>query len=134
MFDLKSSVWIQYLTVDALYCHAVLWMTQAYFDCLSDSGPSYNQIQHAHRTLVLLQQRLDDSQLSTSDTTICVVVSLTMMTAFMGDHDAARRHMIGLYKMVELRGGIMAFTDHGLLQVKICRCVETSVLRSIFVY
>jgi hypothetical protein len=123
MFDLKSSVWIEYLTVDALYCHAVLWLTQAYFDWLAGSGPSYIQIKHSHQTLVLLRQRLADGRLSTSDTTICVVVSMIMMTAFMGDYEAAKRHMIGLYKMVELRGGITAFTDHGLLQVKICRCV-----------
>lgn len=123
MFDLKKSIWIEYLAVDALYCHSVLWATQAYFEWLRGGGYSYVQMQHAHKTLVLLQQRLTDSQLATSNVTICVVVGLVMATALVGDLESAGKHMKGLYKMVELRGGVRAFSDNGQMQVKMCRCM-----------
>lgn len=125
MFDMKNSIWVEYLAIDALYCHSVLWTTQAYFDWLKGSERSHVQTQHTNATLVLLQQRLIDRQRATSDVTICVVVCLVMMTALAGDLESSRKHMAGLQKMVELRGGVRAFMENGHIQVKICRYVST---------
>ncbi|TVY26283.1 hypothetical protein LHYA1_G005806 [Lachnellula hyalina] len=121
-FDLQHSVWIQYLALDPLYCHSLLWTTQTYFDWLNGSGVSPIQIQHAHQTLVGLRERLTlDAELATSDATIVVVVSLIMMNAFVGDYKSARKHVRGLHKMVEMRGGVRAFGGNTQIQLKMCR-------------
>jgi hypothetical protein len=124
MFDFKKSVWIEYLAVDAMYCHGILWLTQAYFDWIRGGKSSNFQVQHAHKTLVLLQKRLADSELATSDVTIGVVVALVMGTALVDDLESAKKHMRGLYKMVELRGGVRTFADNCQMQVKMCRWVS----------
>jgi len=123
MFDLNHSIWVEYLAADPLYCHSLLWSTQAYFDWLRGDESSPVQMQHAHKTLVGLQQRLTDSRLATSDITIIVVTGLVMMNALTGDHESARKHMMGLYKMVELRGGVRKFNKNSQIQLKMCRCV-----------
>lgn len=95
----------------------------AYFDWLQGSDRSVTQIKHANQTLSALQQRLYDSQLATSDSTICVVVCLVTTSALVGDYESARRHMVGLTKMVDLRGGLGAFKENGQVQLKLCRYV-----------
>ncbi|TVY13988.1 hypothetical protein LARI1_G008670 [Lachnellula arida] len=127
-FDLQHSVWVQYLALDPLYCHSLLWTTQTYFDWLGGSGVSPVQIQHAHQTLVGLRERLTDGELATSDVTIVVVVSLIMMNAVVGDYKPARKHVRGLHKMVEMRGGVRAFSENSQIQLKMCRADLTMAL------
>lgn len=123
-FNLNNSIWIKYLAVDALFCHTVLWASQAYFDGVRGVTSSCVQIRHAHKMLKMLQQRLADGRLATSDCTICAVTGLTMTSALVGEYDAARKHMMGLFKMVELRGGVRAFEENMQIQLKICRFVS----------
>lgn len=128
-FSPQNSVWIEYLAVDTLYCHSVLWMTQAYFDWRRGLQPSQIQAQHAHETLVLLQQRLRDGRLALSNASICVVVTLVMISALLGDVVTAKKHFLGLFKMVELRGGVKAFGEESQIQLKVCRCVPLCYLK-----
>jgi hypothetical protein len=114
-------VYIQYLAVDVLFCHSALWTSLAYSDWIQGSGRSVAQIRHANETLFILQQRLFDDQLSISDATICVVICLVMTSAVVGDRESASKHMAGLYKMVELRGGVEAFKENAQVQLKMCR-------------
>lgn len=95
----------------------------AYFDWLQGPDRSVTQIQHANQTLFALQERLYDSQLGTSDPTICVVVCLVTTSALVRDYESAQKHMAGLAKMVDLRGGLGAFKENGQVQLKLCRCV-----------
>jgi hypothetical protein len=74
-FNAESSIWFEYLRVDVMYLHSMLWNTQAYFDRLNGSGNSTEGILHANKTLHLLQKRIAEPGTATSDTTICVVVS-----------------------------------------------------------
>ena len=106
-------------------------MSQAYFDWAKGNGYSYIQLLHANKTLAMIQQRLNDCELATSDATVSAVVGLVMVSALMGEKDSTKKHMVGLYTMVELRGGITAFTENSHLQVKICRFVSdtTPVLK-----
>ncbi|TVY44661.1 hypothetical protein LOCC1_G007048 [Lachnellula occidentalis] len=125
-----DSVWIRYLAVDPLYCHSLLWTTQTYFDWLGGSGTSPAQILHAHRTLVGLRERLTDEERATSDSTVVVVVNLIMMNAVVGDPKSARKHMRGLHKMVEMRGGVRAFGGNTQIQLKMCRADLTMAMLS----
>ena len=49
-----------------------------------------------------------------------------MTSAVVGDYESASKHMAGLCKMVELRGGVGAFKENAQVQLKLCRCVLTS--------
>ncbi|TVY80557.1 hypothetical protein LSUE1_G003254 [Lachnellula suecica] len=126
-FDVKSLMWIEHLAVDPLYCNSVLWMVQSYFDWMRGCGTSHVQMQHASETLNLLQYRLSDNRLAVSEVTISVVMSLVMMNALMGDVAVARKHMLGLWEMVGLRGGVGTF-GNGQIRVKVCRADLTVAL------
>ncbi|CZR59936.1 uncharacterized protein PAC_09831 [Phialocephala subalpina] len=107
----NNSIFIEYLALDALYCQLAVWASQAYFD-----------IKHAQETLAMLQQRIYDHQLATSDVTILVVACYAMITALVSSEpESSRKYMMGLYRMVELRGGAKAFQHNDQIQVKLCR-------------
>jgi hypothetical protein len=76
--------------------------------------------------LAILQQRLagGDADLSTSDSTILVVIGLTMAAVALGDLETALKHLAGLEKMVILRGGLPALDKNRHLQTKIYRQVK----------
>lgn len=66
---------------------------------------------HFHKGMRLLQERLlgEDDDTKISDSTTSVVVKLASAAHFNGNHEAARKHMEGLRKMVDLRGGLGIF-------------------------
>ena len=85
-------------------------------------GTSYVQIKYAQETLAMLQHRIYGHQLATSDATILVVACYAMITAVVSSEpESSRKHMMGLYRMVELRGGTKAFQHNDQIQVKLCR-------------
>jgi hypothetical protein len=73
--------------------------------------------------LALLRNRLADSEARTTDATIASVISLCLMSDRFGDVESTRKHMQGLFDMIQLRGGIQGFQNDPQLQVKICRYV-----------
>ena len=90
----------------------------------SGDGTSYAQIKHAQEAWVMLQRRIYDPVLAISDITILVVACYAMITALVSSEpESSRKHMTGLYKMVELRGGVRAFKNNDQLRVKLCRYV-----------
>jgi len=96
-------------------------MTQAYFDWITRQDQSEASMRHMSKTLQLLQHRLSDSRLAVADTTIAVVVCLVVMSALIGNHDTATKHMVGLHKMVLLRGGERVLKENSQIQMKVCR-------------
>ncbi|CZR52828.1 uncharacterized protein PAC_02705 [Phialocephala subalpina] len=120
-WDPESSKWFEYLQSDAMYLHSMVWSTQLYFDWLQGSGPSHSTLVHFSKTLNLLQGRVVDPDMATSDTTISVVVTLVMMTALVGKQEEAKRHMKGLHRMVVVRGGLRELRENSQLQIKCCR-------------
>lgn len=120
-FDTRSSIWFDYLRSDAMYLHSLMWSSQSYFDWSHGTSPSRLSMTHQAKTLGLLQKRLDDGLTAISDTTLAVVVTLVMMTALTGEPESATKHMGGLHKMVQLRGGLHSLGKNKQLQIKICR-------------
>ena len=123
-FDPRNSFWFEYLSLDAAYLHSLLWAAQTYFNSLVHGHPdARNTIFHEHQTISLLQKRLGDIQLATSDSTICVVTLLVMMTVLSGRLTTARKHLEGLHRIVTLRGGLRQLKTNTQLQIKVCRYV-----------
>lgn len=127
-FDYRGSIWFQYLQMDPIYLHSTLWTAQAYFDWIKGHGSSLASMYHETNTLHLLQKRVTDSRMATTDITISVVVTLVMMTILLGNHEASRKHMAGLHKMVNIRGGLYVFKENPQLQLKVCRYSHSNSL------
>ncbi|KAH8679358.1 hypothetical protein BGZ61DRAFT_457085 [Ilyonectria robusta] len=109
---------------DTACLHFTLFTTKVYMDSL-DGKKEISKIALVHlvNALAILQQRLagSDKEQTISDSTILVVVGLTMTATALGDLEAAQNHLRGLFKMVMLRGGISAFKENRSLQPKIFR-------------
>lgn len=124
--DPASSSWTTALLTDSVYLHCTLFSVEAYLElCLRKSHGPLTHF-YFQKTLRLLQDRLDrpGDPLSTSDPTIMVVSVLGLTAEVTGDSVAAQKHMEGLRRMVDLRGGLeMLRFDNSRLPAKVCRLV-----------
>ncbi|KAH8671730.1 hypothetical protein BX600DRAFT_510390 [Xylariales sp. PMI_506] len=66
-------------------------------------------------TLYQLQRSLDDPLDAIADSTMIVVASLAAAAVILGDLEAAEKHLDGLSRMVELRGGAVSLADGDML-------------------
>lgn len=124
--DPYQSTWTQFLLTDQLYLQCTLFAVEAYLDLRLERENSPLTHFHLAKTLRLLQDRLADSDLgsATSDATIMTVTTLGLTTELVGDAAAAEKHMAGLKRMVDLRGGLgMLMESNERLPAKICRSV-----------
>ncbi|KAB8236997.1 uncharacterized protein BDW43DRAFT_266653 [Aspergillus alliaceus] len=124
----KKEQWHDLLIVDPVYLHAMAFITQYFFDGLTSQQltNSTNRPTSPHfvKTLQLLRVRLSlpDEQVKPSIATIMVVLFLAIHAHITGNIEFARHHLNGLYKLVNLRGGVTKFTDDVKLRTEIYRC------------
>ncbi|CAG7563920.1 unnamed protein product [Fusarium equiseti] len=120
------SSWTTNLLIDKIYFHAVLFSIETYFN-------PQGTLSHFHfaKTLRLLQERLHSpDENAISDATIMVVVMLGLSAELIGDSGAAEKHVDGLKRIVELRGGLEGLRfDNPRLPAKVCRVDLGLVLR-----
>ncbi|EHK41992.1 uncharacterized protein TrAtP1_011660 [Trichoderma atroviride] len=130
--DPASSSWTTTLLTDSVYLHCTLFSVEAYLElCLRKSHGPLTHF-YFQKTLRLLQDRLDKpgDPLSISDPTIMVVSVLGLTAEVTGDSMAAKKHMEGLRRMVDLRGGLeMLRFDNSRLPAKVCRIDLVLALR-----
>ncbi|KIX02098.1 uncharacterized protein Z518_08037 [Rhinocladiella mackenziei CBS 650.93] len=117
-----------------MYLDATAFSAQAYFDIvlgrrknhftLSRIGTESMPTMHFLKTVRLLRERLvlADEQAKVSDPTILVVLIFATHAHILGEHETAMHHMEGLKKMVDLRGGIVAFKKNSKLVIELLRC------------
>lgn len=121
----KSDQWHDLLMTDPIYLHGMAFITQDFFDGLSGWQFLTNKPASLHflKTLQLLRERLSlpDEQLKTSNATIMVVLFLTTHALVREDFDAAKHHLRGLHKIVDLRGGMDTYTYDANLRTEIYR-------------
>ena len=120
--------WVETLCTDAAYLNATIFSVQVYFDLLagrelepvSPLTPTYTSFS---TTVRLLRERLGDGDevLKLSDSTIMVVLILACHAHRLGQYRIARNHMIGLRKIVDLRGGIEALQTNTKLLIEMFR-------------
>jgi len=128
VFSRSKSSWLRPILSDAACLHFTVFVTKTYLDFVHKQNEQNNKTAQAHfvKALSILQQRLanSDNEISTSDSTILIVVGLTMVATFRGDYKTALKHLRGLQNMVMLRGGFAALEENKQLQTKIFRQVE----------
>ncbi|RQM05919.1 hypothetical protein DH86_00002579, partial [Scytalidium sp. 3C] len=128
--------WFPYMISDICCLHAMMFSLRAFVD-----GPS-NEIQlsraaafHHAQTLRLLQARLNDfaqgqRDIVLGDSTLMVIIFLSLAAELMGNFQAAENHVSGLLKIVNLRGGVASLGTNNNVQVKVCRADLGLALRT----
>ena len=78
---------------------------------------------HFLETLRLLRERLerDDDQAKLSDATAAIIMGLAGLALLSGDSKSAQHHVVGLHKLVGLRGSVSAFTHNAKLLMEILK-------------
>lgn len=98
--------------------HSTLFATQAFHDLTT--GQAYGTVAQRHlaKALGLLQKSLDDPKEAMELSTMAVVTSLAMAAVIAGDLETAAKHMDGLKKMVEIRGGLQSLGTGSMIEHK----------------
>jgi hypothetical protein len=121
--DIRSSQWRDWLFADAAYIHAAIAVSAAIQDFLLQRKPSKATTFHLRKAISQLNRNLSHKALSLSDTTIGVVISLSIASLIAADDGAVSAHGAGLRRMIRLRGGLDGFRHNPQLQVGISRLV-----------
>jgi len=89
---------------------------------LKRHAPSRATASHLGRSFELVNNKLGSNDIS--DQTLAAVVSLSLYSSIGSDETIMKLHMDGLYRMIELRGGLGALHSNVSLLQKICRFVN----------
>ncbi|KAI1465806.1 uncharacterized protein F4812DRAFT_466223 [Daldinia caldariorum] len=136
----EKAGWMEALTVDAAYLHALAFSTRAYFDLMpngctpstSTGHPASASYRHMLKTLRLLRERLDAPPPTEHDaagaavekasfSTAAVVLCLAFHAHMTGERETARHHLLGLRKIVDLKGGLAGLGNVKLV-IELLRC------------
>lgn len=80
---------------------------------------------HLIRVITQLNKRLSDADLSLTDSTVAVIISLCMASSITNNYKAMAAHSVGLRKIVNLRGGLDNFRRNPTLLIGIARLVHS---------
>jgi hypothetical protein len=108
---------------DVTFFHAALLITSATDDYLLSRNLSKTTVFHLRRTLYFLNEKLAQENAWLDDSTVYVIIMLTLMAVSFGDYAAAGAHMDGLRRIVELRGGVKYLESTPKLHYKLDRYV-----------
>lgn len=86
---------------------------------------------HLHRTITVLNRRLNEEDMHLKDSTLNVVLTLCILNCALGDRSGLRAHLAGLHRIVQLRGGLKFLRERPMLHFRINQSVK-SILRTIF--
>jgi len=113
-FQADNKEWFYLLGQDATGLHITAFAIEGFIDRVlrrqvNIINPAATQ--HFQKGLRLLRQRLlgEDDETTPSDSAIGVVLKLASAAHFNGDYQAAKHHMDGLRRMVDMRGGLDIF-------------------------
>jgi hypothetical protein len=80
---------------------------------------------HLIRVITQLNKRLSDADLSLTDSTVAVIISLCMASSITNNYKAMAAHSVGLRKIVNLRGGLDSFRRNPTLLIGMARLVHS---------
>ncbi|KAL2820354.1 hypothetical protein BJX63DRAFT_311578 [Aspergillus granulosus] len=104
MPDNMRSVWVQLFFQDEAYFHC--WMAISILCSKSRVNEPERGVRHITHTYHLVQERLYGKE-ATSDMTIAVLVNMSQYERLQEQYERGFIHVQGLYRMVQLRGGMM---------------------------
>ena len=118
--------WVELLASDAAYVHAAVFASQAYIyikSATNTPSAARQAMIHHSAALNLLRERLSVSKSGDAilDSTILVVLYLTLHAHFMNDPTTSKHHMEGLRKIVHMRGGLRALNYNTKLVIELLK-------------
>ena len=119
-FDDKDRAWMEDLFSDTAYLHIITFAARAFFDKVADPQIRTTDQEvtlHFVQGVQILRERLisGDEEVKVSNSTVRVVLLLTVGAYMMGEYETAKYHMKGLCKMISLRGGLVTITSKKLM-------------------
>ncbi|KAF5695326.1 hypothetical protein FDENT_408 [Fusarium denticulatum] len=103
--------------------HSILFTASAFQEVCQGVEFSVLTRYHLGETLRYIQRSLGDESTATAMATVGAIVNLASAASSLGDVDTARKHMDGLCRIFELRGGISPFGTAPLAEMK-CQRIE----------
>lgn len=118
--DSANTYWFHWTQVDLAYLHSILFTASFFYDNLAGYESKRTKY-HSFRTISELNKQLADAETALTDSTTTVVMAMAFIAECFGDVDAAHMHVMGLKRIVELRGGMESYASKPLLQAKLRR-------------
>lgn len=97
---------------------SLLFAAQAYHDIVSNSAVGEKAQRYLAQALRELQQTLADAKGATSDSTMVVVASLATGSLIAGDFETTKKHLDGLHRILNMRGGVQTLEQGGMIEYK----------------
>lgn len=123
-FGYGKTDYFSWLYHDIAFLHSVLLTTSAIHDFALRQPLTVTTKRHLSKTLLCLNQRLDTNDACLVDSTMYIVMTLSLLASMFGDHTAANTHMSGLEQIMHLRSGRESLRRNSKLQFKIDRSVQ----------
>ncbi|KAJ8128280.1 hypothetical protein O1611_g5354 [Lasiodiplodia mahajangana] len=125
-FPHKDIEWIAAFITDAAWVHMMAFTSEAILDVVRGRRmrPADQRASpHFARSMRLLRERLlgDDQMIPLTNSTVQVILALATHAKIHGEFEEARCHLMGLRRIVELRGGIHNFRPWPRLVLEILR-------------
>ncbi|KAH8650082.1 hypothetical protein BX600DRAFT_517300 [Xylariales sp. PMI_506] len=118
--DPMRFAFVQLMFVDEAYFHCVLAIAASSIAIIRGNPIETPDIlSHLSQSFNLVNQRLRGDE-ALSNSTLSVVIGLTIYECILGNQEKARVHFEGLRRIVKLRGGLHQLQDFELVQ-KLCR-------------
>ncbi|KAG7411852.1 hypothetical protein Forpe1208_v008426 [Fusarium oxysporum f. sp. rapae] len=110
--------------------HSILFTASAFKEVCQGIEFSILTRYHLGETLRCIQHSLPDKSTATAIATVGAIVNLASAASSFGDVETARKHMDGLCRIFELRGGISPFGTAALAEMKCQRDLSINVRRA----
>ncbi|EER38496.1 conserved hypothetical protein [Histoplasma capsulatum H143] len=110
-FDIIRSIWVNHILADEAYFHSTLAISASYVDFFQRKPTvSSKTLHHISEAYSLVNIKLSGPD-SVSDDAIAAVVSLAIYQQIHHEPATGLVHLHGLYRMIQLRGGISRFLE-----------------------
>ncbi|OHX00289.1 hypothetical protein CSPAE12_01065 [Colletotrichum incanum] len=103
--DSINTYWFHWTQLDLAYLHSILFTASFFYDNLTEHKSERTKY-HSYRTISELNKQLADAKTALTDSTTTVVMAMALIAECFGDVDSAHIHVMGLKRIVELRGGM----------------------------
>ncbi|CVK98741.1 uncharacterized protein FMAN_08466 [Fusarium mangiferae] len=103
--------------------HSILFTSSAFKEVCQGLEFSVLTRYHLGETLRCIQQSLQDKSTATVMATVGAIANLASAASSFGDVETARKHMDGICRIFELRGGVSPFGTAALAEMK-CQRIE----------
>ncbi|CAH0054992.1 unnamed protein product [Clonostachys solani] len=128
--DSEDVHWVGTMFYNQMYFHAVVSATEAFFNTPGEGRRLLKSQDHSLMAVQLLQNKVSEENMtdSASDTTIMSVLLLAVAAEMAGDLPTVDRHLRGLKRMIDMRGGFQLLqTEVPDLLAKICRRIDLAL-------